>query len=42
MKNFTISLGIGLNMFFADYFTVDEPVSRHQSHYFDPKRKRRR
>jgi hypothetical protein len=22
MKNFTISLGIGLNMFLAEYFTV--------------------
>lgn len=42
MKNFTISLGIGLNMFFADYFIVEEPVARHQSHYYEPKRNGRR
>lgn len=41
MKNFTISLGIGLNMFFADYYRMEEPVTRHQAHFYDPRRKGR-
>ena len=39
MKNFTISLGIGLNMFFADFYSVEEPVKRHQAHMYQPKKR---
>lgn len=39
MKKLTFTLGIGLNMFFAELFSLDEPVKKHQSHYYEPKRR---
>jgi hypothetical protein len=40
MKNFTITLGIGLTQLIMEYWVVAEPSCKHQSHYYEPKRGR--
>jgi len=43
MKNFTISLGIGLNMFFADFHTVlAQPEEKAKYRFENPRLNRRK
>ena len=43
MKNFTISLGIGINMFFADILTIHaQPEEKAKYRFEDPRLNRRK